>query len=273
MVLAKRYIFFMALPPGEIDVPILMYHHVHPVPGPASLTITQELQDFIRQLDTLQHYKFTTITFGRLFRKLDGGQPLPPKPVLITFDDGYESFYEFVYPALASRKMVGTVFVVASQIGGYNRWDAERGAKTLRLLSAGQIQELIAGGMEIGVHGWAHRDLTACSEAEAREEIVRAKQEIEKRLGVRPQVFCYCYGKYATQHFPLLQEAGFSGATAGSTIYRHVTSERFAMRRLNLNSTDAGLRLRLKLSPLFLRYIAVRERRQLIRAQPAASGR
>ena len=273
MVLAKRYIFFVGLQKAEIDVPILMYHHIQPVPSPASLTFTLGLQDFIRQLDTLQHYKFTTITFGRLFQGLNGERPLPRRPVLITFDDGYESFYDLAYPALASRKMVSTVFVVASEIGGYNRWDAERGAKTLRLLSAGQIKELIAAGMEIGVHGWAHRDLTTCSETEAREEILRAKEEIEKGLGIRPQVFCYCYGKYTTQHFPLLREADYKGATAGSTIYRHVTTERFAMRRLNLGYTDTGLRLRLKLSPLYLRYYAAQERRQLIRAQLAASGR
>ena len=65
----------------------------------------------------LQRGRFSTVTFQHLVEAMGGGRPLPRKPVVITFDDGYLSFLDCAVPALKARGMVATVFLVAGEIG------------------------------------------------------------------------------------------------------------------------------------------------------------
>jgi peptidoglycan/xylan/chitin deacetylase (PgdA/CDA1 family) len=113
--------------------------------------------------------------------------------------------------------------------------------------------------MEIGSHGWSHRDLNLCRENEQTEEIGRSRQELEAILGERIQAFAYPYGNYASRHFQSLAQAGYQGAVSIASAARSVTGNAFAMRRACLQPRDEGLRFRLKLSRLYWRYRAWRD--------------
>jgi peptidoglycan/xylan/chitin deacetylase (PgdA/CDA1 family) len=243
----------------SFDIPILMYHDVQrPDPSPIG-SYTLSLQAFERQLDFLSRAR-RVISFQSLFNIMEGREPRTGKEVIITFDDGYESFRTLALPALVARGLTATVFVVASQIGGYNKWDVDAGLSRDKrsLMDEEALKEVIDAGMEIGVHGWAHRDMTRCSNEELSQEILDSKQRIERQLGVKASVFAYPYGKFNESHFDLLKEAGYLGAVSIFSDQRYVTSNPFAMRRVYVHANDGMARFRLKLSSAYLRYKAYR---------------
>jgi len=237
-----------------------MYHHLDPDGASTSqYALTRGL--FCAQLNILRRLGFTALGFQELFAALDGKRALPARAVIITFDDGYESFREFALPALLAHAMTATVFVVAGEIGGNNRWDLPQGFPQRSLMDEAALKEIAAAGIEIGSHGWAHRDLTACTESELAEEFVRSRQEIRRRLGIPADVFSYPYGRYSRQHFSMLAQAGYRGATTIFSDEPTVTHSRYAMRRVLVHDGDTAWRFRLKLSPLYLRYVAWRDRK------------
>ena len=79
-------------------------------------------------------------------------------------------------------------------------------------MTENEIRTIMEAGIEVGAHGWAHRDLRGCSNAELHEEIFDSRQEMQRRFGVAPDFFAYPYGKGSTRLQPLLAEAGYRGA-------------------------------------------------------------
>jgi peptidoglycan/xylan/chitin deacetylase (PgdA/CDA1 family) len=237
------------------DLPILMYHEVESERGRGHRSpFVRSFRAFERQLDFLRQCNYKTITFSDLFRLMDGTSRRTGQEVLITFDDGYESFRTLVTPALRARGMTATVFLVAREIGGYNRWDVEAGHPRRPLMNEQAIREIIASGMEIGIHGWAHRDMRRCSPEELREEIGRSREHIEGLFGLESRIFAYPYGRYAETHFAFLKEAGYRGAVSFLSNERCVTSNAYAMRRLHV--PEGIFRFRVKLSGAYLRFLS-----------------
>ncbi len=97
-----------------VQVPILMYHHVTQ-DGSGEMSVSEAC--FLEHLDGLQAAGFQTVSLWDLYAYVYYGTPLPEKPVVITFDDGYESNYTFVYPALLERDMEAAIFVIGSTVG------------------------------------------------------------------------------------------------------------------------------------------------------------
>lgn len=240
-----------------MNLPILMYHHllVDDVASPHAISISQLRQ----QVDLLSRGGFTTISFRQLANFMAEDRKPPRKSIILTFDDGYESFRELAVPVLTARGMTATVFVVAGEIGGDNRWDFDRGYPRRTLMDDAGIREVLAKGMEVGSHGWAHRDLTVCSDAERDEELARSRQELHRRFGVDADAFAYPYGRYSTDQFEHVARAGYRVAVSIFSDEPSVTANPLAMRRIYVHEGDTALRFEWKLTPLYLRYVAWRD--------------
>jgi peptidoglycan/xylan/chitin deacetylase (PgdA/CDA1 family) len=233
-----------------------MYHHLepdHPARTPYAISVRQ----FEDQLDVLQRAGFTTINFEQLSKARRSGEALSGKSVVITFDDGYVSFLDYAVPALQVRGMSATAFLVVGEIGGFNRWDESEGIPRRALMSEANVEGLIAAGFEIGSHGWAHRDLVACSPKELEEEIGRSRQALHAKFGIVTTTFAYPYGRYSETHYKSLASAGFQAAVTSSSTTPGIGNQ-FALRRVNVQQRDNRLTFFLKLSPLYLRYKAWR---------------
>ncbi|MCL2204891.1 MAG: polysaccharide deacetylase family protein [Defluviitaleaceae bacterium] len=97
-----------------VRVPILMYHHIDADPV-NEWVVTPEA--FALQMRTLRDNGFTAITLCRLVDFVDYGIPLPERPIVITFDDGYRSMYEYAFPILQRYGMVATNFIIGHAVG------------------------------------------------------------------------------------------------------------------------------------------------------------
>ena len=246
---------------SRLDVPILMYHDVQARSAAHYPPYTVSMQLLESHLDYLHDSGRRCIGFDELFSIMEGREAPTGREVLITFDDGYESFRTLVTPALAARGMTATVFVVAGRVGSYNSWDADykSGFDRRELMSGDGLKEVAAAGMYVGSHSWTHPDFNRCSEAEVGSELRRSRDALEELLGRAVQDFSYPFGTYSKRHFALLQSCGYRCAVSIFSSEKYVTSHPYAMRRVYVHAGDELVRFRLKLSRLYLRLLAFKK--------------
>lgn len=193
-------------------VPILMYHSVSQTPSAATRALSVRPTDFALQIRSLQRSGFTGLTFGELCNSLREDLPLPPKPVVLTFDDGYADFVEEALPHLMRYGFPATVFVTTGWLRDAGRIAA--GSPPDRMLSWRQVIELHYAGVEIGAHSHSHAELDQISAASLRAELVGPKSLLEDRLGSRVTSVAYPYG-YSRRHVrDIARQAGYLQAAS-----------------------------------------------------------
>jgi peptidoglycan/xylan/chitin deacetylase (PgdA/CDA1 family) len=214
-----------------VKVPILMYHYVRPAPDrrsdPIGWGLSTPPEDFQQQMSYLDQNGYHPITLVELREYLAGVRTLPDKPVVLTFDDGYEDFYTTAYPVLRQHKFRAVAYVVSGFIG--------RGSN----LSADQIRELDAYGIEIGAHTVDHVDLTHTNTASLVYEVLGSKSSLEVLLGHPVPDFCYPSGKFDGRVVAAVQAAGFQSATTTQTGSVHSFGDRYAWSRVRVFGSES----------------------------------
>src|SRR5690349_19057397 len=112
------------------SVPILMYHQVTPQPLDCLRKYSVSVRSFAAQMAWLALAKYTPVTLDQLLDQRAGRGALPLRPVLITFDDGFQDVFEYAVPILQQRGFTATFYLVAGLVGRRSRWLlAERGVE------------------------------------------------------------------------------------------------------------------------------------------------
>ena len=155
---------------------------------------------FRRQLDALADGRWTTISPDRYLAHLTTGAPLPPRPVLLTFDDSQGSQITVGLPELVRRRMTATFFVMTVPLDK-PRW-----------MSRADLRRLVAAGMTIGAHTWDHQRADRYSGADWQRELNAPKTELEQMTGRPVRHFAYPYGLWTPTDFPHLAAAGYRTA-------------------------------------------------------------
>ncbi len=192
--------------PDSLRVPILVYHSI--APAHAGQSTEQRLLDvdtalFRRQMSYLAANRYNVIPLGMLLDALQGQGSLPPRSVVITFDDGWLSQCEHALPVLEQMHFTATFFVITLQVG--------RGSMYMGL---DDLKTLQRAGMTIASHSRTHPNLTKVSDAELREEVLGSRQDLQKMLGVAPDLFAYPYGSWNRRVAAAVQAAGYRAARA-----------------------------------------------------------
>jgi len=152
---------------------------------------TRHPEDFNNDLYDLKEMGYETITFQNILKN-----NLPEKPVMITFDDGYESFFHKGFEQLQKFNMKAVVYIPAEYIGKINDWDVQLAGKKYQHMSADQLKEISSADMEVASHGMSHRYLNSFSDKEIDFELEESKKKIEKITGVNVLSISYPFGKY-----------------------------------------------------------------------------
>jgi len=166
-------------------MPTLMYHKIGDYPPGSELKkLWVATADFRRQLQYLKDHGYTSINFVDWRDAEKSVKPLPAKPVLITFDDGYMNNYELAYPLLREFGMKGCVFLVYEMMDQHNAWHDPASEPWLKMLTWAQIKEMQDSGViEFGSHTMKHRNLAALPLDEVRWELTESKKRLEDKLG------------------------------------------------------------------------------------------
>ncbi len=194
--------------PATIRVPILLYHYVEYVQDKKdtirqSLDITPNV--FESQVQTLREAGYSFMTAKDLAAVLDGKAFLPPKPILLTFDDGHWDLDTVVLPILEKYQVKATAYIISGFIGGSD------------FMTPQQLEDVIGSGLvEIGAHTVHHFALKGLPFSVATTEIAQSKADLENTYHIHVVSFAYPSGSFDEQAIQLVKQAGY--ATAVSTI-------------------------------------------------------
>jgi peptidoglycan/xylan/chitin deacetylase (PgdA/CDA1 family) len=212
---------------------MLLYHKVDEIPpGVRHPEIYVTPTRFAEQLALLRQLGMCTITLPEYVAYRRGERALPPRPVVITFDDGYRSNYEVAFPILQEFGCRATIFVVSSLLGGSNVWDP--GEPQEPLMGLCQIREMQRAGIDFQSHTRSHARLTAVPPAQARCELRTSRCELEQALGTPVCGVAYPWGAYDDTVLALAAEAGYE---AGCIVRRRTNFDHtplLALRRIGV---------------------------------------
>jgi peptidoglycan/xylan/chitin deacetylase (PgdA/CDA1 family) len=131
--------------------------------------------------------------------------------VVMTFDDGFESFYSLALPILSRHNFAVTVFPVAGYLGKRSTWDT---LPPQTHLTKEHVREIAALGHEIGSHTMTHANLTLLSDADLADELVRSKLLLEDVTGKPVTSISFPFGQWNKRVWKAAQKAGYSSATS-----------------------------------------------------------
>jgi peptidoglycan/xylan/chitin deacetylase (PgdA/CDA1 family) len=203
---------------------------------------------FDAQLTALAAAGWEFVSYEAALAARQGGEELPPRALLVSFDDAYVDLLETACPILERHGAPGLVFVVADQIGGTNVWDSRKGAAELALLGAEGLAEVAGRGLEIGSHAVSHRALPTVPEDEIGAEIGGAADRIEAAGLPRPRAFSYPYGRWTPALAAAVREAGYANAFTVEWGAWGPETNPFAIPRIEIHASDSPQKLKLKLA-------------------------
>ncbi|MGX5188035.1 polysaccharide deacetylase family protein [Streptomyces avermitilis] len=214
----------------EPAVPILMYHSIATAPNDATRALSVAPEAFAEQMALLGDLKITPVSTAQLAESWRSGGPLPERPVLITFDDGYEGVHRHALPVLAEHGFASTLFVSTGWIRG--AYDTGGGLDTM--LDWDQVRELADAQVEIGGHSHTHPQLDEIDDDALRFELLRCKEIIADELGTRPVSFAYPYGYSSRRVREAVREAGFGQSLAVGNALARRRQGPYALRRVTV---------------------------------------
>lgn len=219
---------------GTITCPILLYHRIGEPPVPNSLAARYYITpaDFEWQMQALNDWGYSTIPISLLIEAIISGAPLPPRSVVISFDDGYESVYEGAYPIMKAHGFTGVLYLIATAVGSQD------------YMNAAQIQEMIGKGWEIGSHSMTHPHLPAVHD-QISYEGGYSKDRLASEMGISisaVETFAYPYGESDTFVFKKIAEYGYLAAVGLGTQYVHSLQSLYYLSRIEVrNGTDPAV--------------------------------
>ncbi len=211
--------------PEHIALPVVMYHQITKNPARAGkyCVTLSELED---DLAYIKERGYNTITVGQLIDWVYDSQPLPEKPIIITFDDGYETVYSYLLPLLEKYDMCA----VASVVGAYADLFTQLDDHTLSYsyMNWQEISELANGNrIEIQNHSYDLHKLNNSGRNGAKKvsgesvheysaflnyDLGKMQSLTEEKTGYKPRVFTYPYGCYSKESKDILKSMGFEAA-------------------------------------------------------------
>jgi peptidoglycan/xylan/chitin deacetylase (PgdA/CDA1 family) len=227
-------------PPGTTAVPILMYHVIAAPPANApfpGLYVAPE--EFSQQMHALASAGWHAVTMDQVAAHWRQGTPLPHKPIVLSFDNGYHSQYSQALPVLHSLGWVGVENIQLTGLppsqGGFG---------------AGEVQALINAGWELDTQGFSHADLIKLDAAGLHHEIAEARTVLQQRYHVPVNWFCYPSGHYDQTVIAAVRTAGYAGSTTVVPGWAHPGEDSYRLPRLRVLGGTSGPQLLSELSSI-----------------------
>jgi peptidoglycan/xylan/chitin deacetylase (PgdA/CDA1 family) len=192
---------WVAQGPDHIRVPILLYHHIAVSPIDSRYYVSPS--KFEEEIKLLHDWNYTPITTSMLVEAITNGTSLPPRPIIITFDDGHEDNYLNAFPIMKKYGFVGVLYLVVTYMN------------TPTSMTTDEAKEMAAAGWEIGSHSETHPSLVV-DMANLRYEIVQSRKDLQTMLGVPILTFAYPFGIAGSGAIDYVKFAKYIGAMGAS---------------------------------------------------------
>jgi len=210
---------------GTITCPILLYHRIAEPPLPNSIDARYYMppEDFKWQMQALKDWGYSTIPMSLLVAAITKGALLPPRPVVISFDDGYETVVENAFPIMQKFGFTGILYIVGNYVGaqGY--------------MSVDQLTMLVGSGWEIGSHSMSHPKLSSHHDL-VNFEAGHSKGLLASEIGTIVETFAYPYGDTDSFVDEKVAEYGYLAAVGLGTQYVHSLTSLYYLSRIEVQN-------------------------------------
>jgi len=211
---------------------VLMYHNIGVPPKEGklrSLYVTPRMFRF--QMRYLKTAGFNVVCLKDILAYIGGEDIADKKLVALTFDDGYQDFYDNAYPVLKIYGFPATVFLVSDLVGQENLWDYRALNIRKKLLDWDKIIDMSKNGVIFGSHTRTHPFLKKLSTDEIEQELFGSKAALERGLNLPVEFFCYPYGQYDERAVVAAKKAGYLAAMTMNRGLVHRGDDPLEMRR------------------------------------------
>lgn len=223
-------------------IPSLMYHKIPDQPLKTAHRIFVVKEDFARHLRFFARQKMHTLFYSELadyFYGQKDWQHFPKKPLLISFDDGYQDNLLNAQPLLQTHKIKANLFLLASAEITTNFWDTKNtNEPEAILLTASERQQLDKSVFEIGSHGSTHRDWTQTEPHEVQAEALSSKLSLEKEFKQSVHALAYPFGETSDSLEAIARECQYSFAVNTDKGALHWADRPFGLFRANVFPQD-----------------------------------
>ena len=221
----------------DIKIPILLYHDfVTTVPNsdPDNFNYINTPESFEENLKTLLENNYTIISMKELADANNGKAKLPNKPIVITFDDGYYSNYEYIYPIIKKYNVKVSIFIITDKIG--------QEIDGIRYLGWNECLEMQNSSLvEIFSHSKRHVFYDKLPVRQIRDDVEESYNQIEKHLGKQDlKVFAYPYGAYTKETVKALKNNGIDYQLYDIGINNFKNLNKHFIRRINIPCEMTG---------------------------------
>lgn len=215
---------------GQYVLPIAMYHSVQPsVPQGNRLIVSAGA--FERQMKFLKDNKYNVISLTDAAGLIAGKKKIPPRTIVLTFDDGNLDNYTYAFPVLKKYGLKATIFLIVNDIGKPDK------------LNWSQIKEMQnSGAVDFGSHSINHPFLECITDsALLMKEILGSKQSLEASLRKPVLSFSYPCGRLNREVRQKVVDAGYVTAVVTNPGKSFASDDVFALKRLRISENAANL--------------------------------
>jgi peptidoglycan/xylan/chitin deacetylase (PgdA/CDA1 family)/SAM-dependent methyltransferase len=221
-------------------IPILCYHRIAEN-GPEALTPYRiHPRAFEQQVRWLRRHGYYSVSIAHWADAMQQNAPLPGRPVLFTFDDGYRDFVEVAWPVLDRHGFSALVFIVAEKVGTCADWDVTFG-EPAPLMSWEELRELARNGVDFGSHSMSHRRLDSLPIKEVWDECGRSRSVLEAKLERKISAFSYPWGAHNENVRHSVAECGYTIGLTTRPGFSLLTDDPLALPRIQIFG-DCSLR-------------------------------
>jgi peptidoglycan/xylan/chitin deacetylase (PgdA/CDA1 family) len=221
---------------GGEPVPILVYHAIRTAPARARLpSLFVAPREFAGQVRGLRRAGYSAVTLQRVWDAWHGRARLPRRPIVLSFDDGYESQVRVALPLLRRERWPGVLNLALD-------WVDDLGGD-------GAVRRLVEAGWQIDAHSRTHADLTRVPAAQLADETAGARAELQGRFDVPANFYAYPSGRYDAHVAAAVRAAGYLAAT---TVKRGLArpADPYALARVPVSAGTSPERLLRRLRQL-----------------------
>jgi peptidoglycan/xylan/chitin deacetylase (PgdA/CDA1 family) len=222
-------------------IPILMYHQVTPRPFATFGKYAVTPKAFARQMRWLAHTGYEPIKLDDLIARPADRITLPPRPVVITFDDGFHDCVEFAVPILLAHSFTAVFYLVAGCMGLTSRWLLSERGIDIPLMDWMTARQLVAAGFQCGSHTLSHPRLVELSDADCHEELFGSRKLLEDKLGHEVKHLAYPYGSFNERVRQIAKRSGYRSACSVQIGFSCANDDNLALPRIPVNGQDSLL--------------------------------